>query len=66
MRALPVVAYAPWDPVLGGTPRPELVVTLGEGVEDTRRRVLRVELEALSDPTSQLSIHNSLLIIIPP
>jgi peptidoglycan/xylan/chitin deacetylase (PgdA/CDA1 family) len=31
MRALPVVAYEPWNPVLKGTRRPELVVTLGEG-----------------------------------
>jgi peptidoglycan/xylan/chitin deacetylase (PgdA/CDA1 family) len=31
MRALPVVEYTPWDPVVVGTRRPELVVTLGEG-----------------------------------
>ncbi|MDF1554182.1 MAG: polysaccharide deacetylase family protein [Deferrisomatales bacterium] len=31
MRALPVVAHTPWDPVLEGTRRPELVVTLGDG-----------------------------------
>jgi peptidoglycan/xylan/chitin deacetylase (PgdA/CDA1 family) len=32
MRALPVAAYAPWNPVLGEDDRrPELVVTLGKG-----------------------------------
>ncbi len=38
MRALPVVAYAPWNPVLQETRRPELVVTLGAG------EILREEL----------------------
>ena len=38
MRALPVVAYTPWNPVLKETRRPELVVTLGEG------EILREEL----------------------
>ncbi len=31
MRALPVIEYAPWNPVLQETRRPELVATLGEG-----------------------------------
>jgi len=30
------------------------LVTLGEGTEDTRRRVLRSEIESLADPTSNL------------
>jgi WD40 repeat protein/serine/threonine protein kinase/DNA-binding SARP family transcriptional activator len=37
------------------------LVTLGEGVEDTRRRVLRSELEALGN--EQLTINNELLTI---
>jgi len=31
MRALPVVAYTPWSPLLKDHQRPELVVTLGKG-----------------------------------
>ncbi|MBI5566604.1 MAG: protein kinase, partial [Chloroflexi bacterium] len=35
------------------------LVTLGEGVEDTRRRVARAELEALANPTSNLQLPTS-------